>query len=118
MTWCHRVLKEGESDLNVFERLLLGLINRAYYLPQWVSIARYADLCDQVGLSETKVDDWAEKVAPFWTAVLRTALTINGVKGLLKAGLKTMRGAAVMPLMRLGFATGTIKFNLLTAVKK
>ena len=62
-------------------------------------------------------EDWSKQVAPFWTAVLKTALTPNGMKGLMKTGLKTIRGAAVMPLMRLGFASGTIKFNLITAVK-
>ncbi|QDZ22844.1 gamma-tocopherol methyltransferase [Chloropicon primus] len=117
VTWCHRVLGQEEQSLSAYERLLLALINRAYFLPAWVSIAEYDDLATQAGFEGIKIDDWSPKVAPFWTAVLKTALTLNGLRGLLKAGPKTMRGAAVMPLMRLGFASGTIKFNLMTAVK-
>ncbi len=117
VTWCHRVLGEQEGKLSAYERLLLAVINKAYYLPDWVSVARYQALAEQEGFEGIRVDDWSPQVAPFWTAVLKTALTPNGFRGLLKAGTKTIRGAAVMPLMRLGFATGTIKFNLMTAVK-
>jgi len=117
VTWCHRVLGKEEEKLSAYERLLLAVINKAYYLPDWVSVARYEALAEAEGFRDIQVDDWSPQVAPFWTAVLKTALTPNGLRGLLKSGTKTIRGAAVMPLMRLGFATGTIKFNLMTAVK-
>ena len=95
----------------------MGAINRAYYLPDWVSVADYEAIASEVGFESIRTDDWSEKVAPFWTAVVKTALSMEGLKGLAKSGWKTARGALVMPLMRIGFATGTIKFNLLTAVK-
>jgi tocopherol O-methyltransferase len=117
VTWCHRVLKQNEECLNAYERLLLAVINKAYFLPAWVSVAKYQELAQAQGFRDIEVEDWSEKVAPFWTAVLKTAFTLNGVSGLFKAGTKTIRGAAVMPLMRLGFASGTIKFNLMTATK-
>ncbi len=54
---------------------------------------------------------------PFWRAVIDTALTPQGLFGLLKSGLKTIKGAIVMPLMQQGLRRGLIKFNLLTATK-
>ena len=117
VTWCHRVLEEGETDLSAYERVLLNLINRAYFLPRWVSVQDYVELCEAEGLRGVRTDDWSARVAPFWTAVLKTAATWRGLRGLLRSGAKTARGAAVMPLMRLGFASGTIKFNLLTCTK-
>ena len=37
--------------------------------------------------------------------------------GLTRSGFTTLRGALVMPLMKTGLIKGTIKFNLITAVK-
>ena len=45
-------------------------------------------------------------------------MTSAGAGGLLKAGWGTLKGALVMPLMAEGFRMGTIKFNLITGVKK
>lgn len=45
----------------------------------------------------------------------RTALSPRGLAGLLKAGVGTLRGALVMPLMSQGFKMGTIKFQAVTA---
>jgi tocopherol O-methyltransferase len=56
-------------------------------------------------------------VAPFWGAVIQSALTFEGVVGLLSAGWGTIKGALVMPLMAQGFAMGLIKFNLITGRK-
>ena len=109
--------KYKQESLNAYERLLLAVINKAYFLPAWVSIAKYQELAQTQGFTNIEVEDWSTKVAPFWTAVLKTAFTLDGVTGLFKAGTKTIRGAAVMPLMCLGFASGTIKFNLMTATK-
>ena len=56
-------------------------------------------------------------MAPFWGAVIQSALTFEGVVGLLSAGWGTIKGALVMPLMAQGFAMGLIKFNLITGRK-
>lgn len=69
----------------------------------------------RVELAES--DDWSDAVAPFWMEVIRTALTPEGLRGVLQAGKKTVLGAAVMPLMALGYRIGTIKFNIITAEK-
>lgn len=35
--------------------------------------------------------DWSEEVAPFWGAVIQSALTGNGLRGLLSAGWTTIK---------------------------
>lgn len=117
VTWCHRVLAPGEASLNETEASLLERINEAYYLPQWCSAADYEHMFGEAGLVDVKTADWSEEVAPFWKAVIQTALTGQGLNGLLKAGWTTIKGALVMPLMAQGFQMGLIKFNLITARK-
>eukprot|EP00798_Chlamydomonas_sp_ICE-L_P008462 gene8462-4905_t len=113
VTWCHRVLKEGES-LSETEASLLERINEAYYLPKWCSVADYEKLFSEAGLVDIKTANWSEEVAPFWKAVIDSALTGEGIQGLFKAGWTTIKGALVMPLMAQGFSMGLIKFNLIT----
>lgn len=38
VTWCHRELEEGETELGPKEQKLLKKINEAYYLPDWVCV--------------------------------------------------------------------------------
>jgi len=117
VTWCHRVLGPGETELREEEQKLLQSICDAYYLPAWCSVADYSKIAGELGLVDVRTADWSEDVAPFWGAVIQTALTAQGFTGLAKAGLQTIRGALVMPLMSKGFAMGTIKFNALVATK-
>ncbi|KAG1672370.1 hypothetical protein FOA52_010988 [Chlamydomonas sp. UWO 241] len=143
VTWCHRILADGESlrEEEVFSRRavdndgatvaiaaaatalrgeeasLLERICEAYYLPAWCSVADYEMLFAAQGLTGIKTADWSEEVAPFWGAVIQTALSGAGLLGLLKAGWGTIKGALVMPLMAQGFQMGLIKFNIITARK-
>ncbi|KAK3241362.1 hypothetical protein CYMTET_48866 [Cymbomonas tetramitiformis] len=117
VTWCHRVLEEGETELKPDEQALLRDICDAYYLPAWCSIADYERIAKDLGLQDIKTEDWSKEVSPFWGAVIMSALTPQGVMGLLNAGVSTIRGALVMPLMKTGLEKGTIKFNLITGVK-
>jgi len=64
------------------------------------------------------VADWSREVSPFWGAVIRSALSVDGVLGLFKAGWGTLQGALVMPLMAKGLRDGTIKFALITGTKR
>jgi tocopherol O-methyltransferase len=75
------------------------------------------ELMTEAGLQNVKRDDWSADVAPFWGKVIRSALTLRGVTGLLRSGFKTVRGAAAMPLMAMGFRRGVIKFVLLVGDK-
>ncbi|KAL6751861.1 S-adenosyl-L-methionine-dependent methyltransferase [Haematococcus lacustris] len=117
VTWCHRVLGPGETQLTPSEQSLLDRICEAYYLPAWCSIQDYARLMEAEGLQDIRTEDWSEEVTPFWRAVIQMALSGAGLSGLLKAGWSTIKGALVMPLMAQGFQMGLIKFNLITARK-
>jgi len=119
VTWVHRDLpEESKGQLRKREQTLLNTISWAYHLPAWCSIADYAKIAaDHLGLSDVKTADWTKYITPFWGAVIRTALQPRGWVALYKGGWRTVRGAMVMPLMRLGYMTGTIKFGLLTYKK-
>ena len=112
-----RVLAPGEAGLRPEEEALLRRICDAYFLPAWCSAADYQGLFAAQGLEDVRVDDWSEEVAPFWGAVIRSALSVRGVLGLLGAGLSTIRGALVMPLMARGLRMGLVRFALITGVK-
>jgi len=118
VTWCHRNLKENETELNEEEQKLLKRICDAYYLPAWCSSDDYVKLMKAEGLKDIRTEDWSLEVRPFWRAVIKTALTWRGILGLFKSGPETLRGALVMPLMTKGLKDGTIAFNLLTCVKE
>ncbi|CAN1246485.1 Probable tocopherol O-methyltransferase, chloroplastic [Linum grandiflorum] len=66
---------------------------------------------------DIRTADWSENVAPFWPAVIRSALTWKGFTSILRTGLKTIKGALVMPLMIEGFNKGLIKFSIITCKK-
>lgn len=118
VTWVHRELLEGE-ELKPREQRLLDSISKAYYLPAWCSISDYAKIAkDNLGMDGIRVDDWTERIKPFWGAVIRSALKPSGWLALWRGGWQTFRGALVMPLMARGYTIGTIKFGLLTATKK
>lgn len=117
VTWCHRILNEGETQLEPEEQALLDRICEAYYLPAWCSIADYERLFREQGMQDIRTDDWSEAVSPFWAAVIKSALSTRGFAGLFKAGWTTIKGAVVMPLMARGLKRGLIKFNLITCQK-
>ncbi|CAJ1434820.1 unnamed protein product [Effrenium voratum] len=116
VTWVHRDLDEHET-LKPKEQRLLDCISKAYHLPDWCSIADYSHIAKDMGMTGIKTTDWTKHIAPFWSAVIQSALQPRGWWALLRGGLETFRGALVMPLMNRGYRTGTICFGLLTACK-
>ncbi|XP_031501841.1 probable tocopherol O-methyltransferase, chloroplastic [Nymphaea colorata] len=117
VTWCHRNLQPNEESLQPQEVDLLKKICDAFYLPAWCSAADYAKLAESLNLEDIKTADWSEHVAPFWPAVIRSALTLKGLISMLRAGWKTMKGAMVMPLMMEGYKKNLIKFAIITCRK-
>lgn len=117
VTWCHRDLNPSEDSLKPWENELLQKICKAYFLPAWCSAADYVGLLHSLSLQDIKVADWSPNVAPFWPAVLRTALTWKGLTSLLFSGIKTIKGALAMPLMIEGYKKGVIKFAIITCRK-
>ncbi|ESW03476.1 hypothetical protein PHAVU_011G017200 [Phaseolus vulgaris] len=117
VTWCHRDLGPDEQSLQPWEQDLLKKICDAYYLPAWCSAADYVKLLQSLSLQDIKSEDWSSFVAPFWPAVIRSALTWKGLTSLLSSGQKTIKGALAMPLMIEGYKKGLIKFAIITCRK-
>ncbi|PRQ43779.1 putative tocopherol O-methyltransferase [Rosa chinensis] len=117
VTWCHRDLGASEQSLQPDEKKLLDKICNAFYLPAWCSTADYLKLLESYSLKDIKAEDWSPYVAPFWPAVIRSALTFKGFFSLLRTGMKTIRGALAMPLMIQGFKKDLIKYSIITCRK-
>ncbi|KAG5118087.1 hypothetical protein JHK82_032507 [Glycine max] len=117
VTWCHRELGPDEQSLHPWEQDLLKKICDAYYLPAWCSASDYVKLLQSLSLQDIKSEDWSRFVAPFWPAVIRSALTWNGLTSLLRSGLKAIKGALAMPLMIKGYKKNLIKFAIITCRK-
>jgi tocopherol O-methyltransferase len=117
VTWCHRDLSPSEESLRPEEKALLNKICDAYYLPAWCSTADYVKMLESLSLEDIKTADWSKNVAPFWPAVIKSALTWKGFISLLRSGWKTIRAAWVMPLMIRGYKMGLIKFSIITCRK-
>ncbi|CAJ2675134.1 tocopherol O-methyltransferase, chloroplastic [Trifolium pratense] len=117
VTWCHRDLGPDEKSLQPWEENLLKKICDSFYLPEWCSTAEYVKLLETMSLQDIKSADWSPFVAPFWPAVIRSALTWKGFTSILRSGLKTIKGALAMPLMIEGFRKGVIKFAIITCRK-
>lgn len=115
-TWCHR--PEETAALSNSEQRLLERLYRLYHLPPMISLPTYARLADKLGYEEIQTADWSDAVAPFWRAVIRSALTFRGFLGLLGAGPSTLKGAWAMRYMQAGYRSGLIRFGVLTARKK
>ncbi|XP_009365321.2 probable tocopherol O-methyltransferase, chloroplastic [Pyrus x bretschneideri] len=117
VTWCHRDLGASETTLKPDEKRLLDRICSSFYLPAWCSAVDYLKLLESHSLEDIKVEDWSPYVTPFWPAVIRSALTWKGFTSLLRTGIKTIRGALVMPLMIQGFKKDLIKYAVITCRK-
>jgi len=117
VTWCHRDLSPSEESLKIEEKELLSKICDSYYLPAWCSTADYVKLLQSLSLEDIKAEDWSKYVAPFWPAVIKSALSWKGITSLLRSGWKTIRGALAMPLMIQGYQKDLIKFSIITCRK-
>ena len=53
-----------------------------------ISTARHVHM---VAMQDVRTDDWSEAVSPFWGAVIKSALSAEGVMGLMKAGWTTVK---------------------------
>eukprot|EP00598_Pedospumella_elongata_P015939 CAMPEP_0184998446 /NCGR_PEP_ID=MMETSP1098-20130426/62386_1 /TAXON_ID=89044 /ORGANISM="Spumella elongata, Strain CCAP 955/1" /LENGTH=345 /DNA_ID=CAMNT_0027525251 /DNA_START=61 /DNA_END=1098 /DNA_ORIENTATION=+ len=118
VTWCHRELKPDEKGLTPSELKLLGKINDAYYLPDWVPGSQYVEIAQQLGLKDVRMTDWSQQVAPFWPAVMKSILQPRNLFRLLLASPPTtIRGAMASWWMLQGARKGLVKFVLITGKK-
>ena len=114
ITWCTR---ETPPALMGQDLRLLNKIYDYYHLPPMVPVSRLANMARATGFEQLKTDDWSAAVAPFWGKVIQSALSWKSMRGLLKAGPGTLRGAWAMRYMQEGYRRGLIRFGVLAAKK-
>ncbi len=113
-TWCHRPVP---PELRPAEQHTLKKICELYHLPPMVSIPDLGQAAERAGLKKVRTDDWSPAVEPFWGAVIRSGLDPRNWPGLLRAGFGTIKGAWAMKYMRQGYASGTVRYAVLSAIK-
>jgi len=114
ITWCHR---ETPPELSAKEQALLQDVCRLYHLPPWCSIGDYVKHAEAIGFEQIASADWSAAVAPFWAAVIKSALSWKSAVGLFKAGPQTLKGAYAMRYMQRGFRQNLIRFGVFRMVK-
>jgi tocopherol O-methyltransferase len=113
-TWCHR---PEPPYLSPTDQYTLQQICELYHLPPLVSVPQLAEAAEQAGFSNIQTADWSDAVAPFWDAVIRSGLDPRNWPGLVRAGMGTIRGAWAMRYMKKGFASGAIRYGILSATR-
>ena len=116
-TWCHRPTHTLAGPLTSSEQNHLDLLYDLYHLPYVISLNDYSDLAKTVGFNNIKLADWSRQVEFFWQDVVRSAMDLNVVAGILQAGSKTIRGTAAIALMTTGFNRGLIRYGILRGAK-
>ncbi len=114
ITWCHRDVPPTltEREKNVIENIC-----ELYHLPPMISPKDYEDMIQALDFQNIKTADWSEAVKPFWGAVIQSAMSWRSVRGLLRSGWSTMRGAYAMRYMQQGFREGIIKYAVFQGQK-
>jgi len=116
-TWCHRPTDSLGGPLTADEKGHLEILYQVYCLPYVISLPAYGTLAHQVGFREIRLADWSVAVAPFWDAVIESALAPDAIAGLLQAGWPTLQGALALGFMRWGFERGLVRYGLLSAIR-
>jgi len=114
ITWC---TSSSYGNLTDKQQDLIQNIEKLYHLPPMISLHEYTILMKESGFINVHSSDWTAAVAPFWKAVIKTAISWKGVFGLMRAGSTTIKGAWAMQYMKKGFRDGTIKFIVLQGQK-
>ncbi|KAJ0970918.1 hypothetical protein J5N97_018877 [Dioscorea zingiberensis] len=114
---CHRDLKPYEDSLPPEEDNVMNKINTTFYHPGCCSPSDYAKIAESLSLQDIKTADWSEHVAPFYPAVINSALTWETVAFLLQSGPQSRRRALGMPLMVEGYNMKVLKYAIITCRK-
>jgi tocopherol O-methyltransferase len=121
-TWCHRdtgnpALNTPLKPLTKYEQKHLQRIYDVYCLPYVISLPEYEAIARHTNFQNIKTADWSEAVAPFWDVAIDSAIAPSAILGVLRSGLTTVIAALSLRQMSRGYASGLIKFGLLTATK-
>ena len=113
-TWC---IRDEPPALRPDEQKLLEKIGKLYHLPPMISIKDYQTLAKNAGFTDIQTADWSAAVAPFWKAVIQSALSLPSFIGLIRAGIPAIKGAWAMQYMTKGYKMGTLKFGVIQGTK-
>ncbi len=111
-TWCHR-----EGGPTPADQALLQKIYDIYCLPYVVSLSDYVDIATALPLTDIRAIDWSAQVAPFWDYVWASALRWSVIPQMLRGGWPLIRSAWAVRYMQQGYASGAIRFGVVTAKK-
>jgi tocopherol O-methyltransferase len=119
-TWCHRPIDSqiGFQPLSNYEQKHLQRIYDVYALPYVISLPEYQQITESLHFQNIRTVDWSKQVAPFWDVVITSFLTPRNFIAVLRSGLVTLTAAMSLRLMGRGFASGLVRFGVLTATKK
>ncbi len=113
-TWC---INKPYDELNKSEKKLISHIENLYHIPPMICMAEYQVCFEHSGFKNIKIEEWSNAVAPFWDALIRSALKWKSITGLLRSGMTTIKGAWAMQFMKKGFKKGLIQFVVIQAQK-
>jgi tocopherol O-methyltransferase len=116
-TWCHRSTDSLAGPLTASEQAILRSIYEVYCLPYVISLPEYVDIAQSLNFRHIRSADWSEAVAPFWPAVIQSALEPAVLVKILSAGWSMVQNAVALNLMDTGFKQGLIRYGLLCAQK-
>ena len=116
-TWCHRSTRTLAGLLTDSESQHLDRLYELYHLPYVISLDDYGELAKEIGFTDIAMADWSRQVEFFWQDVVRSALSLEAVSGILQAGEETIRGTAAIALMTTGFNRGLIRYGILSGTK-
>lgn len=116
--WCHRPTEPPAHPLTPDEQQHLEKIYQVYCLPYIISLPDFEAIAHQLPFQDIRTEDWSAAVAPFWSEVVRSAISPAAIWGLLRAGRKTITAAMSMGLMQRGYRRGLVKFGVLCATRR
>jgi tocopherol O-methyltransferase len=116
-TWCHRPIPPYGPPLNWIEQAHLSAVYDLYHLPFVISLPEYGAIATDLGMGAVQTADWSVAVAPFWQAVIASALEGDAWRGVLNVGWEAVRGTIALGLMDRGFESGLIRYGVLRSQK-
>eukprot|EP00667_Euglena_gracilis_P013188 EG_transcript_13587 len=112
--WCHR---EVPPELTPEETKLLHKIYKVYALPYVCPLSDFATFAKDLKMKSIRHDDWTRYIKPFWWQVIRRALTLRGLWGLVKSGWTAIHGAWAAWWMHVAVERNVFVFGAFTAAK-
>jgi tocopherol O-methyltransferase len=117
-TWCHRPTQSLAGPLTWGETSFSWHGSIAFITCPTCCRCRTIVLGqEQPDSTLVQTADWSDAVAPFWDAVIASLGQWQAIAGVLTAGWPTLQGVPALFLMQHGFASGLIRYGVLSARK-